>query len=351
MSGIGKLDSSLTAAMNRLNEAAVEKLTTAEKLAPSEMSQLTKFSGKGAATESKMGDDRTGFAPPPPAPAPPPPPGIRTSSGGPPPPPGNFGSSVGGTSAAAAQQPADPNAQLSRQHADLDQQIAFNSQMKDALMKVTTHGLAGDTYLSKQELLDLSASSDPAQRAAAEFILKNWDRLPVPKYAAWGGGMNTNEMRAAAMQVGALVDQLQEQKRKLAPLPASSPTTGGTPATSSSAQTATGATTDATPPKPAEGSKTPELDKVPPFRSTAEAGEGRLTDAIDHMQLKMDALEKDMAAAGDNPALLHRLNAEYQKMQSAQSMFMQLLKQRSEMMNSISKLYSDMAMSSIRNMR
>ncbi|MCA3013687.1 MAG: hypothetical protein INH41_14995, partial [Myxococcaceae bacterium] len=127
----------------------------------------------------------------------------------------------------ARQQALDTNAQIERENGELDKEIDKKTKLKDALLKVTTHGLAGDAYLSRQELRDLLQSSDLAQREAAEMVLKQWDQLPVKKYTDWGGGMNTNEMRDAAMKLAGEIDELKARKRELVPVPAEPAATSG----------------------------------------------------------------------------------------------------------------------------
>lgn len=251
----------------------------------------------------------------------------------------------------------------------------------DALM---AHVDFRDCHFSKGELVNLAAKSTTV-REAAQWLLTKWEQLPKNVF----GDLSAEALLGyQAMLRNAKGDLQKRLKPELAvppeptqPVspgvkPPSTPPPPGQPASTSQASTgatnssgtnsstgsngspATGSTsgtnnaagsgqTGAT----AGTSATANLDAVPAFTSTGTTGEARLLDGIDHCQAQLDALEKDITACKDNPAQMQALNNKYTKLQTAQSMLMQLLKQRTEMMNNIQKMYSEMAMSAVRNMR
>lgn len=78
-----------------------------------------------------------------------------------------------------------------------------------------------------------------------------------------------------------------------------------------------------------------------------------MQDGANHLQKSLDALEKDLAAAaakGDQAAMT-AINNKISKLQAGMSALMQMMKQRQEMESNMAKMFSEMAMSSIRNMR
>lgn len=111
-----------------------------------------------------------------------------------------------------------------------------------------------------------------------------------------------------------------------------------------------------TPPKTPEQANAemyPSFSKLPEFSSSATTGEGRMLDATTHLQKGLDALEQDLAAAaarGDQAAM-SAINNKVAKLQAGMSALMQMMKQRQEMESNMSKMFSEMAMSAIRNMR
>ncbi|MER2563089.1 MAG: hypothetical protein ABTQ32_20345 [Myxococcaceae bacterium] len=236
------------------------------------------------------------------------------------------------------------NVEIDRANLPHENTAAFWDEMRASLLKVTSHDVRDGGYISREELKKLLHSSDPLQRSCADFLLNNWESIPAPKYDAWGGGMNVSEMLDGAVAAGRNANLERSLRLPHVDVPAhpgSPPQPPPVPGQSSQAITNSSASTGAT----------SNLNSVPPFSSASDTGEGRLLDGIDHLQAEMDALEKDIVACKDNPAQMQALNNKYTKLQTAQSMLMQLLKQRNEMMNNIQKMYSDMAMSAVRNMR
>jgi hypothetical protein len=239
---------------------------------------------------------------------------------------------------------------------------AFFDKMRESLLKVASHGLAGDSYISKQELTDLLASSDPAQRAAAEFLLANWDAIPAPKYSDWGGGMNANEMRQWATTCGKEAESWRKQMKPHVSVPAHPGSPPPPPGAQSSSSASTGQSQQNNGTSNSDATKTPEqgnadmyptFSQLPEFSSSATTGEGRMLDASIHLQKGLDALEQDLAlaAADGNQGKMTAINNKIAKLQAGMSALMQMMKQRQEMETNMSKMFSDMAMSAIRNMR
>ncbi|MCU0697622.1 MAG: hypothetical protein MUC96_13935 [Myxococcaceae bacterium] len=254
----------------------------------------------------------------------------------------------GGQDAAPVKDPRqealDTNAQIERENKELDKQIKEKTDIKEALLKVTTHGLAGDSYLSKQELLDLLQSTDDGQRKAAEILLKNWDRLPVPKYRDWGGGMNANEMRAAAMTIAGEVDALTARKRE--PVPVPGPQSSSAP---SVGQPNPGG--NAAPPTGPGGSSPPVADLPPtqvPHKEISGTGPERLGQVCDNLSAQIDALIKE---AEMHPEKAQSIMAKVTKLTNQMQMLSNLMNQIFTMQSNLSKLFSEMSMTSIRNMR
>jgi hypothetical protein len=272
----------------------------------------------------------------------------------------------------------------------IDEQIRNLQVLFETSQLQGTGGLIpGDKILTWKELVWLSKNGTDEQKAAAQWMMDN----KADFYDSMAKGKTLLDVDAAPnfngepVGVGLTLQSFVDKRKEMLgyraqavaakppavadpgppPTPPGKPVTtenpsmgqnpppGATPPPGNAAPPSGGATnppgSETTPKPPTGDSKTPALDAVPPYNSKATSGEGRLLDAIDNMQARMDALEKDMAAAGDNPALMQRLNAMYTKMNTAMSMFTQLLKQRTEMMNNMQKMYSEMAMSAIRNMR
>lgn len=273
------------------------------------------------------------------------------------------------------------NREIDKENKQIDSDVAFLEGAKPHL-DFFARVLDLDSLFTADERVGYGGHPDPSVRAAAQWLHGlNADQLRLLGITKRSdGSFARSDLSRALGAIDQKVNQLKLQKREPVEVPpqperpartTQNPSVGTPPGGTQPPGTNPPPTTNppistnppgnATPPAPdpaagpkppnAEGSKHPYLDAIPPFSSNATTGEGRLLDAIDNMQARMDALEKDMAAAGDNPGLMQRLNAMYTKMNTAMSMFTQLLKQRTEMMNNMQKMYSEMAMSAIRNMR
>lgn len=267
----------------------------------------------------------------------------------------------------------EQNKAIDVENKPLAQKAEFFDKMRESLLKVASHGLAGDSYISKQELTDLLASSDAGQRVAAEFLLANWDAIPAPKYSDWGGGMNANEMRQWATTCGKEAESWRKQMKPHVSVPqhpGSPPPPPGSAQSSSSAST--GRTDSPNQPRATEGTKEPSpgtketaaqaearilsnYKGVGPFSSNATTAEGRMQDAMAHVQKGIDALQLDLVAASTkdpvNQAEVMMIQNKMQQIQNALSALMQMMKQQQETNSNMSKMFSDMAMSAIRNMR
>lgn len=233
-----------------------------------------------------------------------------------------------------------------------EKKAEFWDKMRESLLKVCTHSIAGDSYISRQELTDLLASSDPGQRSAAEFILANWDQTGAPKYGAWGGGMNANEMRQAAVRAGAEATgnrNLKQPHVTVPPHPGAPPTpppppptqTGPVPTTQPNPST--GSPTQS--PNPA--SQTPPVSGSSPLTGTS-SGMAGLGQGIDNIQTEIDGLIQQMK---DDPSRANEIQARITKLTNQVQSLTALMNQIFTMQSNLSKMLSEMAMTAIRNMR
>lgn len=278
----------------------------------------------------------------------------------------------------------EQNQQIETANGGKQKQADKLDKLKAAAQKVASHGIAGDNYISYREVQDLLHSSDPAQREAADILLAHWNELPATKHRDWGGGMNCGEMLIAATQLGNEATKLRDGLQKAVTVPphpgappvppnatglvstsqastgtgssSNSGASGGTSNTGgTSTSNGTGATGNNKPVDPSDFEKTAMATylALPPFSSNATTGEGRMQDGMQHLQGGMEALEKDLAVAaskGDQAAIT-RINSQMQKLQAGVTALMTMLKQRQELESNMAKMFSEMAMSSIRNMR
>lgn len=137
------------------------------------------------------------------------------------------------------------------------------------------------------------------------------------------------------------------------------PTPGGTPPppNGSTPPSGPGATPPATAPKETEAELKQRVFKkfnqLPPFSTDAKSAEGRMEDGVNYLQKGLDALNDDLVAAtlSGNQGEIMMIQNKIQKMQAGLSALMQMMKQQQEMLSNMSKMFNEMAMSSIRNMR
>jgi hypothetical protein len=245
-----------------------------------------------------------------------------------------------------------------------DARIAELEQQKAHLNVLYQSGQIGEGVLTWKELEFLKANGSDAEKAAATWMIQNksdfWDTMlksstaldlngvPNLNGEPVGRGLTREGFQAKIRELDAYSAQTRATKVTLPADPGPAP---GTPTAVTNASTGTGSTPSTPTPKASGASMTPNFDGVGPIKQTGRTGEENLLGGIDHLQAQMEALEKDMVAAASDPAKMQRINQMYSKLQTAQSMLMQLLKQRTEMMNNIQKMYSEMAMSAVRNMR
>jgi hypothetical protein len=263
------------------------------------------------------------------------------------------------------------NSEVKTHNAKVDEEVKKWNDLKaavDTLSNIKWDCVELDFAITWAEMKHIAERGASPYKEAAQLVMLNQEVMDMwPKTARGFFSMSSANLLVELQRRSNAAAGTKRDEVPVPPHPGNPPTSGGnanvggpptqnpppgaspTPGGGVSPTPPPGSET--TPKPPSTDSKTPALDAVPPYNSKATTGEGRLLDAIDNMQARMDALEKDMAAAGDNPALMQRLNAMYTKMNTAMSMFTQLLKQRTEMMNNMQKMYSEMAMSAIRNMR
>lgn len=93
--------------------------------------------------------------------------------------------------------------------------------------------------------------------------------------------------------------------------------------------------------------------KLGPFTTDAATSEGRLEAGANYIQKGLDALNDDLVKAtlSGNQGEIMMVQNKIQKMQAGLSALMQMMKQQQEMLSNMSKMFNEMAMSSIRNMR
>lgn len=270
--------------------------------------------------------------------------------------------------------PEQQNAAIRASNAPTEAAIAELETQQRHLQKLFSHDLArGDGVLTQAELRWLSnKSTDPAQREAALWLLGRGDiysTLPKKGTALGGDGAIAGfggtgiDVDASANFVAGLAAQISAQKKMLKPLievpapqstqSAATGTNGGTPpqpSTASSDQTGTPKT-----PTEAEARIFANYNKVGAFTSDATSPEGRLQSAASHIQKGIDGLQEDLIAASTatppNQAEIMAIQYKMQQVQNAFSAIMQMMKQLQEMQSNMSKMFSEMASSAIRNMR
>lgn len=242
------------------------------------------------------------------------------------------------------------NAAIDKANEPLEQKAAFWEEMKSSLLKVTTHGLAGDSHLSMNELRTLLTSTDPGQRSAADFILSNWDKIPATKLPDWGGCMNTNDMRDAAIKAGVEAASCRNAKQKhvtVPPHPGAPPSPPPAPgATVPTTQTnaSTGAPNAGGPPPPSTPGTT---STTSPLAGTSPGLVG-LGEGIDGIQAEINRLVEDTR---QNPANANANQAKISQLSNQLQTLSALMNQIFTMQSNLSKMLSEMAMTAIRNMR
>jgi hypothetical protein len=281
--------------------------------------------------------------------------------------------------AAAAEQghatgptPEQQNAAIRASNAPIEASIAELEMQQKHLQKLFSHDLAkGDGVLTQGELQWLAtASTSPAQKEAALWLLSRPDiYASLPKrWTLFGGdgatagvGGTGLDIYASSIFVADLASQIAAKKKTLKPLidvPAPavpSPGAGSTPPDGTTNTPPTTSQPPATPTPPngnAPASSNPLVPEKKPFSSTAE-GEQRMLEASGHIQDELDRFTSALAnasAKGDQGAIAE-INQHMTKLQAGMSAIMQMLKQLNEMQSNMAKMYSEMAMSAVRNMR
>lgn len=93
-----------------------------------------------------------------------------------------------------------------------------------------------------------------------------------------------------------------------------------------------------------------ELIKMTPFESTATDPGERMSDCVGHLQSEIDRLYASMTDQ-TSQADMSKIQGQIAKLQSMMQMVMSAMQQQQQMMSNIAKMWSDMAMNSIRNMK
>ncbi|MBL8922207.1 MAG: hypothetical protein JNJ54_25380 [Myxococcaceae bacterium] len=278
------------------------------------------------------------------------------------------------------------NERIRQENAPLLKEIEALEKQAWALDKLLDHvDSKGDSVLTWHEVNNLAATSGlPEVKEAANWLLNNPHAYEALKQAGkrWtlvGGDnsetrvSNTNVLggwgagRVETAGHRAALRKLIEEKKAcikpfvdVPPVPSSSSSAStGTSGAGGPAGTPEGPKSPSTPPKEtsaqAEARVLSNYKGVGPFSSDATTAEGRMQDAMSHVQKGIDALQLDLVAASTkdpvNQAEVMMIQNKMQQIQNALSALMQMMKQQQETMSNISKMYSDMAMSAIRNMR
>lgn len=262
-----------------------------------------------------------------------------------------------------------------------DSQIAARQDQKKHLGVLYASGQMGEGVLTWKELEYLRDHGSEEEKAAANWMIQNkadfWDSMEKGTTTFDVNGVpNLNgEPLCQGPNRKAFQDKVEELDRYIAealaskvPLPANPGPAPSSPSSSSQATTGAGTGTNGT--GGTSGTSTGQTQatsadvdarvfgnykKVPPFSSSATSPEGRLQDAGSHIQKGIDALQEDLIAASTksppNQAEIMMIQNKMQQVQSAFAAVMQMMKQLQEMQSNMSKMFSDMAASAIRNMR
>ncbi|MDP3503707.1 MAG: hypothetical protein Q8S33_25450 [Myxococcales bacterium] len=249
------------------------------------------------------------------------------------------------------------NASIKESNRDLNEQIRRAETTKTHLSALSQVWDLSASF-TRGELNDFtnSATLSPEIKAAARWLLSQSDAdLAALGLKKGAGGVTKESISTALAGLEAKLPELRAQIRPELPVPGE-PVPPATPTTSTSPSTGTDGPNAPAPqktPEQANAEMYPNASQVPPFSSTAATGEGRMLDASAHLQNKLDAMEKDLAiaAANGNQAAMTAISAQIAKLQAGMTALMQMLKQRQEMESNMSKMFSEMASSAIRNMR
>jgi hypothetical protein len=247
------------------------------------------------------------------------------------------------------------NEAIKSQNAPIEAEIKALEKERAHLDKLFSHDLVrGDDVLTWNELEHLAQySSDPAQKEAARWLLSRPDLFDsLPKKTTFVGGEGIN-MSGCAARMGQLQERIAALTAQLTPVK-EVPVEPARPGSEPSALSRT-----SSPDKEPESKQQADarifsnFNKVPPFSTSSSTAEGRLADASTYLQKRLDALSEDLinASVGGNQGEILAVQAKIQGLQAAMSAVTQMMKQQQELISNMSKMYSDMAMSSIRNMR
>jgi hypothetical protein len=268
------------------------------------------------------------------------------------------------------EQPCDPavaayedavrqNEAIRSHNANLDAAIADAETEAKHLRALLGHiDAKGDGVLTFSEIQNLALNSSiPEVREAAEWMLGHrevYESLPR-KWTLLGGDTDIGatgfddgcgiDVRASASHLGALkrkVEGLEAQRRQEVPMPAN-PATGNTGAT-----TVVGAVADAVA-AGAGGVGTPWSTAIGDGSAGLEAAMGGLSDAMAGLEAELakaaeECKSSDPKVAANAEKRMNELSRKLQKLSAMMTMLNATL-------SNIAKVYSDMAMTSVRNMK
>jgi hypothetical protein len=274
------------------------------------------------------------------------------------------------------------NKDINKGNKAIDDKVAFLEGAKTHLNELTlTWDLDGS--FTAHELNDHAGNMVNAGLRAAARWLKGLtaEQLSMLGLEKGPNGYRKSDMQSALGSLDRKITEFKNQKQELlevppepvrptfqqsrTPPPTQAPPPAGTPppgagTTPPPTGTAPG-TAPTTPPATAPKETKEQLEarvfenygKLGPFTTDAATSEGRLEAGANYIQKGLDALNDDLVKAtlSGNQGEIMMVQNKIQKMQAGLSALMQMMKQQQEMLSNMSKMFNEMAMSSIRNMR
>ncbi|MDX2014860.1 MAG: hypothetical protein SFW67_31985 [Myxococcaceae bacterium] len=270
------------------------------------------------------------------------------------------------------------NATVAAHNRPIQEQIAANSLTIENIEALMAHIDFRDKRFSWSEIENLATRSTTVKEAA-RWVLDNWNSFSKN----WAGDITSEELLRWISSLRKKNTELSQQLRTERPVPPepTPPSLGTAPG---GAPPPGNASPPGNPSPPGNASPQPGTNQAPitgdggqptkppeltpsefrakslknsiaygEFSSTATTPDGRMQDGLRFCQGKLDALQNDLVEAGarGDQAAISLINAEIAKFQAGLSALMQMMKQQQEMLSNMSKMFNEMAMSSIRNMR
>jgi hypothetical protein len=261
------------------------------------------------------------------------------------------------TDLAAYREAIATNERVDSHNAAIDKEIAQLQKQYEVLDKLLQLGVStGDGVLTRGELQHLALTSgDPEIRKAAQWLLGRSDLIDsLPRTHTLIGhdsdGMGI-DVRKAQANLGVLMARIEElgasklEHVKVPPEPVPPPPSHGVSAmpagTPQQTETERG------------GGRT-----ASPDANSAPTGEmsGGLDGAVEALYAKQSSLEQQIEAAtakasSDDPKVAAEGQRELQRLMNRQQAVANMLNLINTMMSNLAKLYSDMAMTAVRNMK